>query len=245
MRREHATQNHSAAWPHWGLLSAGILLSLWAALWFFLIAFRRDIATVSATEWALVIPFAFVYTGLFITAHDSMHQSLVPRNPRLNDRLGALCVGIFALFSYQKLLKNHRLHHQHPVSQRDPDFSASRLGWVGWFWAFFSHYVTPLQFIALSLISQALHSWGGVSWERLIAFQILPPVLATFQLFHFGTYLPHRRRETSPYPDHHHARTNDYPVWLSFLTCYHFGYHHEHHLEPSVPWYRLPQRRKK
>ena len=30
-------------------------------------------------------------------------------------------------------------------------------------------------------------------------------------------------------------------VPLSLLTCYHFGgYHHEHHLHPGVPWWRLP-----
>lgn len=29
---------------------------------------------------------------------------------------------------------------------------------------------------------------------------------------------------------------------LSFLTCYYFGYHLEHHLYPNVPWWRLPER---
>ncbi|MFA9473554.1 MAG: fatty acid desaturase [Filomicrobium sp.] len=27
---------------------------------------------------------------------------------------------------------------------------------------------------------------------------------------------------------------------MSLLTCFHFGYHHEHHLQPDVPWWRLP-----
>ena len=31
------------------------------------------------------------------------------------------------------------------------------------------------------------------------------------------------------YPDAHRARSNDMPTWLSLITCFHFGYHHEHH----------------
>jgi fatty acid desaturase len=49
-----------------------------------------------------------------------------------------------------------------------------------------------------------------------------------------GTYLPHRAPTTegvkvSDYPDEHRSRSNDMPTWLSLITCYHFGYHREHH----------------
>ena len=30
----------------------------------------------------------------------------------------------------------------------------------------------------------------------------------------------------------------------SLVTCYHFGYHHEHHLYPAVPSWRLPAARR-
>lgn len=225
-----------------GLVSALLILSAWAALWTHLLGYRHA-APVAPGELLWIPLFAFVYTGLFITAHDSMHQSLAPRNPRLNRALGALCVGIFALFSYEKLLRNHRLHHLDPVSPTDPDFTDSRLGWVGWFLAFFAHYVSIPQFIALSLLSQGLHSLLGMPWDRVVAFQVLPPVLATFQLFHFGTFLPHRK-SGGPTEDRHRARSNAYPEWLSFLSCYHFGYHHEHHLMPQLAWYELPRARR-
>ncbi|MDT8325299.1 MAG: fatty acid desaturase, partial [Bacteroidota bacterium] len=39
-------------------------------------------------------------------------------------------------------------------------------------------------------------------------------------------------------------RSNDYGVLFSFLTCYHFGYHEEHHTRPGVPWWRLPAARR-
>nr|MBA2748547.1 fatty acid desaturase [Tatlockia sp.] len=39
----------------------------------------------------------------------------------------------------------------------------------------------------------------------------------------------------------HCAQTNPLPTWLSFITCYHFGYHYEHHEHPDVPWWGLPK----
>ena len=30
-----------------------------------------------------------------------------------------------------------------------------------------------------------------------------------------------------------------WPAWASFLSCYHFGRHLEHHAFPGVPWWRL------
>ena len=70
-------------------------------------------------------------------------------------------------------------------------------------------------------------------------FWALPSLLASLQLFYFGTYLPHRRDET-PFLDPHQARSNGYSYLASLATCFHFGYHHEHHADPSVPWWRLP-----
>ena len=54
-----------------------------------------------------------------------------------------------------------------------------------------------------------------------------------------GTYLPHRPG-TQPFTDRHRSRSNGYPWLVSLLTCVHVGYHHEHHLNPNVPWWRLP-----
>ena len=37
---------------------------------------------------------------------------------------------------------------------------------------------------------------------------------------------------------HRGQNRRERPVWLSFLTCYHFGYHLEHHRYPWVLWWR-------
>jgi beta-carotene ketolase (CrtW type) len=78
---------------------------------------------------------------------------------------------------------------------------------------------------------------------NLIYFWVVPALLSTVQLFYFGTYLPHREL-TEPYKDQHRARSNNYSNIFSLLTCYHFGYHWEHHEYPHIAWWRLPLMRK-
>ncbi|MBF2026401.1 MAG: fatty acid desaturase [Oscillatoriales cyanobacterium C42_A2020_001] len=74
--------------------------------------------------------------------------------------------------------------------------------------------------------------------SSLLLFWIIPTILSSFQLFYFGTYLPHRELPEG-YPNSHRARSTCFaPLW-SFLTCYHFGYHEEHHEHPSAPWWQL------
>jgi len=79
-----------------------------------------------------------------------------------------------------------------------------------------------------------------VPLTNLLLFWVAPALLSTFQLFYFGTYLPHRL-PAAGYDNMHRAVSSNYPVWLSLLTCFHFGYHLEHHVQPVVPWWRLPR----
>ncbi len=79
-----------------------------------------------------------------------------------------------------------------------------------------------------------------ISAVSLLLFWFLPIVLSSMQLFLFGTYLPHRSEDSE---NSHHAVSSNYPLILSFLTCYHFGYHWEHHEYPHLPWYKLPSMR--
>ncbi|MCB2197850.1 fatty acid desaturase [bacterium] len=186
----------------------------------------------------------FLYTGLFITAHDGMHGLIVPFDRRLNDRIGTLAVWVYALFSYKRLMKKHWEHHRSPGDpEADPDFhDGSHPGYLAWYTRFFSHYVTIRQVVGMALVFNLLHHLAGVPLSNLLLFWVLPSLLSTVQLFTFGTYLPHRTHDEGEGADHH-TRSNEYPVWLSFLTCYHFGYHLEHHLRPDIPWWALPEYR--
>jgi beta-carotene ketolase (CrtW type) len=79
--------------------------------------------------------------------------------------------------------------------------------------------------------------------ENLIVFWEIPAILSTLQLFYFGTYLPHRG-EHHP-TDKFKAKSQKLNHFLAFITCYFFGYHHEHHAYPYLPWWNLAKAKEK
>jgi beta-carotene ketolase (CrtW type) len=95
-------------------------------------------------------------------------------------------------------------------------------------------------FIWFTVIFHGVRVGAQVSAVNILLFWVLPILLSSLQLFFFGTYLPHRQ-PSAGYTNRHHARSNYFPEWLSFLTCYHFGYHWEHHEYPDLPWFELPR----
>ncbi len=187
----------------------------------------------------------FLQTGLFVLGHDAMHRTLVPGHRRLNDALGRLALLLYAALPYGRCRRQHLRHHRCPGSLRDPDFRSSREdGVVLWYARFMGNYLSAAQLAPL-LLAWALAAvvLAGRDPERLtnlVVFWILPLVLSSFQLFLFGTYLPHRS-ERSEDGDRHDVRSLRYSPLLSLLACYHFGYHWEHHAFPSEPWFRLPE----
>jgi beta-carotene/zeaxanthin 4-ketolase len=67
--------------------------------------------------------------------------------------------------------------------------------------------------------------------------------MSSFQLFLFGTFLPHREPINGYVNDCHSTSTSFSEFW-SFISCYHFGYHEEHHDLPHLAWWQLPAARK-
>jgi beta-carotene/zeaxanthin 4-ketolase len=181
-------------------------------------------------------------TGLFITAHDAMHASIVPHQPRLNRIIGQSVLCLYACLSYDACRQRHIQHHKSPTQTSDPDFHSDQRLLV-WYWNFMRQYLDPSQglrvisTIAIVLTSVLLSQPALL--PRLLLFWLLPLILSSMQLFYFGIYRPHRQPATG-YDNQHCARSLAAPVWLSFLMCYHFGYHWEHHEYPHLPWYRLP-----
>jgi len=224
----------------WGPVVALSFVSLWGVSLAMLLCVLPDEWVLSWVTPALSLWMTLLYTGLFITAHDAMHGTVWPGNRRANDWMGRIAVGLYALFPYRQMVLEHRRHHQHPASLSDPDWHDGQHDSLWrWYLNFVLHYVTWKQVVGMALVFNVLSHVAGIAESRLLLFWVVPSLLSTMQLFYFGTWLPHR--EAAPaFVDEHRAHSNAWPVWLSFLTCYHFGYHWEHHRFPSVPWWHLP-----
>jgi beta-carotene ketolase (CrtW type) len=109
-------------------------------------------------------------------------------------------------------------------------------------------YLSPAQMGALlgSWLLLLVLFWSKTPHplSSLLLFCTLPLLLSSLQLFVIGTYLPHRQT-TCRSGDRHHAASLAWPEALSFLACFHFGYHWEHHADPRLPWYCLPAGRRR
>ena len=191
----------------------------------------------------IVLVRAFLHTGLFIIAHDAMHDSLAPRNPYLNRLIGQISLFFYAGLSFKQCRYNHRLHHQSPETSEDPDFkSYSQQNIIGWYLKFMSNYLGTQQLIRLASIWIAIYYIIHINSQNALyivtIFYALPLVISSLQLFIVGTWLPHRNgHESKPVQSNQSLAL---PTALSFAACYHFGYHQEHHQSPSTPWFRLP-----
>lgn len=222
-----------------GLLVGFAIILFWCGN--LALLFSQEMTT-GALLWIIpaVILQMFLHTGLFITAHDAMHGVLAPQHKRLNDITGGLCVILYALFSFKSLRREHQQHHAHPGSDKDPDYhDGEHRGFWRWYVHFMRTYVTWRQLLGMALVFNLLHHVVHIPLVNLFVGWVLSSLLSTLQLFYFGTFLPHYQ-PPGGYDNRHRARSNDFSVFWSFVTCYHFGYHLEHHEYPFVPWWRLP-----
>ncbi len=222
------------------LMLAGAIGGAWLAIHIGGIFFWEWRWATAPLAVALIVVQAWLSTGLFIVAHDCMHGSFAPRQRKLNTVVGTLCLAAYAGLSYAALYPKHHAHHAAPGTPDDPDFHAGAPRQaLPWFVHFFRGYYTHGQILRITVAAIA-YLLLGVSLINIVAFWAVPALLALAQLFVFGTYLPHRHEEL-PFADEHNARSNSLTPLASLVTCFHFGaYHHEHHLKPQTPWWRLP-----
>lgn len=224
-----------------GLWIAILIITLWSFSLIFLLPLKL---TQVSWPWLIlaILVRTFLQTGLFILAHDAIHGSLVRSSTLINHRLGKVAVWLYACLPYDRCSTNHWKHHRYPNQIGDPDFhDGIHAHPIRWYFKFLSQYLTAHQMLLLlswwGFIFIGLHQTLGLSPNNFLLFWILPLVLSSIQLFYFGTYLPHRGKEADSSQE---VYSSPYPIWLSFLTCYHFGYHWEHHQFPNIPWYQLP-----
>jgi len=217
-----------------GVLIAFIIICAWAAnLFYSLSEVGMDFA--SPYFYLHLILQTYLFTGLFITGHDAMHGT-VSKNRAVNQFVGYLTVFLYAGMFYRTLIKYHGMHHMYPGTEKDPDYSVKSQNFFAWWFRFMLHYVTWIQLVIMAVLYNVLTIWFD-PWP-VIAFWAAPAILSTFQLFYFGTYIPHRIPHTEQMGVHK-ARTLRKSHLLAMLSCYFFGYHREHHESPRTPWWQL------
>lgn len=215
-----------------GIYIALLVIASWAA--FISFAFSYHTSPLNLWNIPIILILTHLYTGLFITAHDSMHGT-VSNSSWINDLIGTICVILYACFSYKKLKEKHHSHHKFVTSHKDPDYQNANF--FIWFLKFMKNYMTIWQIILMAALYNFMHLFGGVPKINLILFWIIPPVLSSLQLFYFGTYLPHKNPEEIE--NNYKSRTQNLNFFLGFISCYFFGYHYEHHAKPYIPWWKL------
>lgn len=224
------------------MLGHGLIALSWLVSIIFLLT-----GDLRALPWwgitAAILVRVLLHTGLFILGHDAMHGLLCSRHSRLNHRLGALFLALYAALPYAAAWRQHQRHHRAPGSILDPDGPPThQSSVVRWYIRFMAAYLSRRQMTALVAL------WVGLmllcslvtptAVLNVLAFYTLPLMLSSVQLFLFGTFLPHRCQRaphSKPHPESLHL-----PAWLSLLACFHFGYHREHHDDPGLSWFELP-----
>ncbi|MBE9223952.1 fatty acid desaturase [Phormidium sp. LEGE 05292] len=224
----------------YGIIIAAVILSLWAITLVILLSI--DVAKLQLF-WIIpaILLQTFLYAGLFITAHDAMHGVVFPANLKINHSIGSIAVFLYGLFSYQNLLKKHWLHHRYPATHFDPDYhDLVHKSFFSWYFHFMKSYSNWKQLLGFALVFSLLAEWFHIPIINLVLFWIIPSLLSSLQLFYFGTFLTHREPKEG-YTNQHRTTSNHLSPFWSFITCYHFGYHKEHHEYPHLPWWKLPE----
>jgi beta-carotene ketolase (CrtW type) len=217
-----------------GVIIAISIIFMWGTHLFYMLNFV-EVNFSSPVLYLHLIIQTYLFTGLFITSHDSMHRTVSGRK-WLNNSIGFLSLILYAGMWYPRLLKNHKLHHQNPGTETDPDFNTSSQNYWVWWFSFMLRYITLVQIVIMAVFYNILKIWFGDL--QLWILWIAPAILSTLQLFYFGTYLPHRlphKEDMQP----HKARTQKKNHVWAMISCYFFGYHYEHHESPGTPWWLL------
>ncbi len=219
-----------------GIVIATSLILLWGIHLFYILLY---VETSLSNPWmyAHILLQAYLYTGLFITGHDAMHGN-ISKLRIVNSFFGYLSGFLFAGMYYPRLRKNHGKHHRYAATDEDPDFYEGSQNFWKWWAVFMYRYVTVAQLVVMAVFYNLLLLIPGVDDRTALLYWALPAILGTLQLFWVGVYWPHRLPHT-PEMGPHKARTQAKNHAWAMLSCYFFGYHREHHLNPRIPWWQL------
>ncbi|MEL7533985.1 MAG: fatty acid desaturase [Bacteroidota bacterium] len=215
-------------------IGIGVIL-LWCLSLFYNLSITIDWA--NPMTYLMVLVQMHLFTGLFITAHDAMHGTVVAGDRKVNLWIGRISTSLFLFNNFDKMLPKHHEHHRFAGTEHDPDFHNGNENFLFWLFDFIKEYISWKQILLAAITHNILVRLVGVPEINMVMYWIVPSILSLLQLFVFGTYLPHRGEHQHNNP--HHARSQGKNHLWAFISCYFFGYHYEHHDKPRTPWWRL------
>lgn len=227
------------------------LAVLIAGAWLGIHAYAMFVFDLTWTNLPLALAMAAVQcwlsVGVFIVSHDAMHGSLLPGKPRANSAIGAVLLFLYAGFTWKTLRDAHFAHHKLAGHAGDPDFDEQNpTHFLRWYATFLKRYFGWQSLLYVHMIVGIYWLVIGIPMVQIVLLFGAPALLSSVQLFYFGTFRPHRHwpHGVDDFADHHNARSNEFAGLASLATCFHFGYHLEHHRRPDIPWWALPDAKK-
>jgi beta-carotene ketolase (CrtW type) len=234
-----------------------VLATLIAGSWLGIHAYAMFVFELNAGNWPLALSMAvlqcWLSVGVFIVCHDAMHGTLVPGRPRLNSTIGAVLLALYAGFGWKHLRDAHFDHHKLAGHAGDPDFDEDHPNnFWRWYATFFRRYFGWRSILFVHTVVGVYWLVIGIPMVQIVLLYGVPALGSSLQLFYFGTFRPHRHlpqelavpAAADRFTDHHNTRSENFGTLASLATCFHFGYHLEHHRRPDVPWWALPYARK-
>lgn len=223
-----------------------------AGSWLGIHAYGMFVFELTWSNWPFALALAAVQcwlsVGVFIVCHDAMHGSLVPGKPRVNSAIGAALLFLYAGFGWKQLRDAHFVHHKLSGSAGDPDFDEHHPDdFRRWYVTFFRRYFGWRSILFVHTVVGAYWLVIGIPMIQIVLLYGLPALASSLQLFYFGTFRPHRHmngEDARVFADRHNTRSEDFGTLASLASCFHFGYHLEHHRRPDVPWWALPGARR-
>ena len=227
-----------------GLALAALIAGSWLAIHAFaMFVFELTWATLPLAL-AMAVVQCWLSVGVFIICHDAMHGSLAPGHKKLTAAIGAVLLFLYAGFGWRTLRDAHFEHHRLAGHEGDPDFDENNpANFWRWYATFFKRYFGWKSLLFVHAVVGVYWLVIGIPMAQIVLLYGLPALASSLQLFYFGTYRPHAHFEGADFADKHNARTNNFGALASLLSCFHFGYHLEHHRRPDVPWWALPSAR--
>lgn len=228
-----------------GLALAALIAGSWLSLHFYaMFVFELSWANLPIAA-VIAAVLCWLSVGVFIVSHDAMHGNLAPGNQRLNSAIGSVLLFLYAGFRWRALRGAHFDHHKLSGHAGDPDFDEDNPArFFAWYLTFFRRYFGWQSIVFVHAVVALYWFVFDVPWVQIVLLYGVPAILSSFQLFYFGTYRPHHHIAGQGFADGHNARSERFGTLRSLMTCFHFGYHLEHHRRPDVPWWALPAAKK-